>query len=359
MRYKITKYLISMKIKFNLLTLFFLAIFIQLINLIEVSRILESSKFDVISILYLSLLKLPTTINQIIPFAIIISTAFFYRYLISNNELISIRNIGYSIIDIYKPVGFAIFLVGIMFLTILNPLAALSEKKFELETAKDFSSLYSIKIKNDEIWIKNIQENITNFIKFSNFDLKNMTAKKIKIIEMNENKIEFYLAESGKLNKNNLNLQNVYFFNINTEKYGTINNLNLNVNFNKSDIINSISNYKYIPFYQYRNHINSLKKFNLYSQEVSLFYFSEIFKPFLLIILGFIVMGFASKFKKYENFFKTLFFSISIGFSFFVFNEIIKGLTVANYISFAFGYVILILISLLIGLYQSINIEVN
>ena len=298
MRYKITIYLLSLKIKFIIITLFLLALFIQIINLIEVSRIVESSNMNMFTILYLSLLKLPSTINQIIPFAIIISTAFFYRYLIGNNEFISMRNVGYSIIDIFKPVGFAIFLIGIIFLSILNPLAALSEKKFELETSKDFSSLYSINIKNNEIWIKNIQENNTNFIKFSNFDLKNMTAEKIKIIEIDKNSKKFFLAEKGKLHNNNLNLQNVYYFNFNTEDNKTIDSINLNVNFNRDDIINSISNFKHIPFYKYKKHIKSLKKFNLYSQEVSLFYLSEIFKPFFLIILCFVVMGFASKSKK-------------------------------------------------------------
>ena len=135
--------------------------------------------------------------------------------------------------------------------------------------------------------------------------------------------------------------------------------LNLNVNFNRIDIINSISNYKHIPFYKYNNHIKSLKKFNLYSQEVSLFYLSEVFKPFFLIILCFVVMSFASKFKRNENFFKILFFSILIGFIFFMFNEILTALTIANYIPFLFAYTILILISLVIGLYQSINIEIN
>ena len=359
MRYKITIYLLSLKIKFIITTLVLLALFIQIINLIEVSRIVESSNMNMFTILYLSLLKLPSTINQIIPFAIIISTAFFYRYLIGNNEFISMRNVGYSIIDIFKPVGFAIFLIGIIFLSILNPLAALSEKKFELETSKDFSSLYSINIKNNEIWIKNIQENNINFIKFSNFDLKNMTAEKIKIIEIDKNSKKFFLAEKGKLHNNNLNLQNVYYFNFNTEDNKTIDSINLNVNFNRDDIINSISNFKHIPFYKYKKHIKSLKKFNLYSQEVSLFYLSEIFKPFFLIILCFLVMSFACKFKKNENFFKVLFFSILFGFIFFIFNEILTILTVTNYISFLVAYTILILISLVIGLYQSINIELN
>ena len=198
-----------------------------------------------------------------------------------------------------------------------------------------------------------------NFIKFSKFDLKNMAAENIKIIEINDDKKKFYLAKNGILNKNTLKLNNVYYFNVNNETHKTINDLNIFVNFDKNNIIDSISNYKHIPFYKYKNHIDSLKKFNLYSQKVSLFFISEIFKPFFLIILGFVVMGFASKFKRYENFFKTLFISISIGFSFFIFNEILTGLTVEKYISFLFAYITLILVSFLIGLYQSINIETN
>ena len=348
-----------MKIKFFLLTIVMLSLFIQIINLIEVSRIINSNQFSFFSILYLSILKLPSTINQILPFAIIISTAFFYRYLISNNELISMRNVGFSIIDIFKPVAMAIFIISILFLLFLNPISAYSEKNFEIKTSKDSSSLYSIKIKNNEIWIKNIQNKKTNYIKFSNFDLKNMTAENIKIIEIENNLKKFYLAKKGVLKKNNLNLNNVNIFNINLENNNNIKKLNLDVNFKKNDIINSISNYKHIPFYNYNKHIKSIKKFNLYSQEVSLFYLSEILKPIFLIILGFVVMGFSSKFKRNENFFKVLFYSILIGFIFFIFNEILTGLTVANYISFIFSYTILVITSILIGLYQSINIEVN
>ena len=58
-------------------------------------------------------------------------------------------------------------------------------------------------------------------------------------------------------------------------------------------------------------------------------------------------------------FFKILIYSILIGFIFFIFNEVLRGLTMANYISFLLAYSILIIISIVIGLYQSINIEVN
>ena len=73
MKYKINIYLFLLKLKYIILTLFLLSLFIQIINLIEISRILESGYFDFFSILYLSLLKLPTTIGQIIPFVIILT----------------------------------------------------------------------------------------------------------------------------------------------------------------------------------------------------------------------------------------------------------------------------------------------
>ena len=70
-------------------------------------------------------------------------------------------------------------------------------------------------------------------------------------------------------------------------------------------------------------------------------------------------MGFASKFKRNENFFKILFYSILIGFSFFIFKEIISAFTIGNYIPFWFAYLIMFSIPLILGLYQTIKIEIN
>ena len=66
-------------------------------------------------------------------------------------------------------------------------------------TSKDFSSLYSIKIKNNEIWIKNINIDQYNYIKFSNIDLKKMTANDIKIVEISDFNKKFYLANRWKI----------------------------------------------------------------------------------------------------------------------------------------------------------------
>ena len=130
MKNKISIYLFTMKLKYIFLTLFFISLFAQIINLLEVGKIIENKNLNIVTILYLSILKLPTSMQEIVPFAVIISTAFFYRNLVTNNELISMRNVGYSIIDIYKPVCCAILLIGIFFLFIINPIATSFEKNF-------------------------------------------------------------------------------------------------------------------------------------------------------------------------------------------------------------------------------------
>ena len=58
----------------------------------------------------------------------IISVAFLIRNLINNNELVSMRNLGYSIFDIFIPISIAIFLMGLFFLFFVNPISVFMEK---------------------------------------------------------------------------------------------------------------------------------------------------------------------------------------------------------------------------------------
>ena len=180
-------YLFFMKIKYILINIFFVGMFVHLINLLEIVKIIEKKNSDFFSILYLSLLKLPSIVIEIIPFVIVISTAFLYKALISHNELISLRNIGYSILDIFKPIALAIFIIGLFIFLFLNPLSSTFEKAFDSITTKDFSDMYSINIKNNELWIKNLKDkNEKYFINISNINLKNMNAEDIKIISISK-----------------------------------------------------------------------------------------------------------------------------------------------------------------------------
>ena len=355
---KINFYLFTLASKYILINLIIITILVLFLNLLEISRILEKENTTLGFFLLLSLLKLPTIISEIIPFVVILSIAFLFKNLITNNELISIRNMGFSILDIFKPIAIAIFLFGLFILLFMNPLAAKFENNFNNLTSKKYPNMYSIKFINEGMWIKNISEdNNKNYINISKINLDNMNAEEIKILNINNKFNKIIIAEKGQIIDKIFKLQNVSILNINNDKFEKVEFYNLILNFDKSNIIDSILNFKFIPFYKYKKHVNNLKKFNLHSSEVSLYYLSEILKPIFLVIIGFTVMGFSGKFKRNENFFKVLFISILIGFLIFLLKEIVTTLTTTMEISFIFSYFIIFMFPLMIGLYQMIRIE--
>ena len=357
---KIHLYLSSLLIKYLLMNTVIISIIIIFLNMLEISRILNDSNMNITSMLYLSILKLPTIISEITPFITIISVAFLYRNLISNNELISMRNIGFSIIDIFKPIGYTLLLFGILILLILNPMISIFEKEFKSITSQKNLDIYSIKFIDNGMWIKNITDKDEKiYINIKNINLKNMEASDIKILKIKDDFQQIILSKKGFIRDKIFYLNEVSRLDIKDNNYLNFDNYEFKLNFNRSNIIDSISNYKFIPFYKYKKHINNLKKFDLYSNEVSLFYLSELLKPIFLITIGFVVMGFSSKFKRNENFFKVLFISVLIGFLIFLFKEIMINITGKKNLNFIYSYLIILLMPMLLGLYQAIKIEKN
>ena len=184
-----------------------------------------------------------------------------------------------------------------------------------------------------------------------------MNASNIKILLINNESNKFIMADNGEFNKNIFSLYNVKYYDFIKEEYKSLKNYDLIINFNKDNLINSISKYKLVPFYKYFNHIKTLSKFNLYSSEIGLYYLSEVLKPVFIVVLAFVILGFTSKFQRNENFFKVLITAITIGFLIFLLKEVITKLTINLSLNFLFSYMIIFLIPFFIGLYQIIKIE--
>ena len=355
---KINTYLFFQTNKYLIINFLIVSIFIIFINLIELSRILSENEKSIFNFAYLSFLKYPSILNEIIPFVTILGVTFLIRNLITNNEFIAMRNLGYSIVDIFKPISTAVFIMGLIFLFIINPLAIFMETKYDKKIDNRDNSIYSIKITDNEMWIKNkIDDLNSSFINIKDINLRNMSASNIKILLISNDVNKFIMAKKGEFKNNIFLLNDVKYYNFQKEEYKNIKNYSLIINFNKENLVNSISKYKLVPFYKYMEHSETLSKFNLYSSEIGLYYLSEILKPFFIVVIAFVMLGFTAKFQRNENFFKVLFVSISIGLLIFLLKEIITKLTISLTLNFLLSYLIIFLIPLLIGLYQIIKIE--
>ena len=62
---------------------------------------------------------------------------------------------------------------------------------------------------------------------------------------------ELLIADKGEIKNKKFLLNNVKVFNIVENKFKETNNFILNLNFSKTNIIDSIVNYKNVPFYNY------------------------------------------------------------------------------------------------------------
>lgn len=355
---KIKNYLLKISLKYILINQIIILFLIIFLNLIELTRIIDSENKNLFSFFYLSILKIPSVINDTSPFVIIISTAFLFKYLISNNELISMRNVGFSIFDIFLPITFSVFIYGLLILLLLNPIKSISEIKYNKFLNNKNENMYSINFSENSLWIKNrnLDQGIF-YINIDKFDIKEMFAENIKILSISDNINDYYFSESGIITNQTFVLKNVNYFNILENKYEFKEKIILDLNFSKDNILRSVVNYKNIPYYNYLDHIKTLKNFNLYSSSIGLHYLSETLKPIFMILLSFVVMGFSAKYKRNESFFKVLFFAVLFGFIFYILRELIYKFTLSFDINFIYSYLIIFTVPFIIGLYKVIQIE--
>ena len=73
---KINLYLFNNTLKYIFINIVLISLFVVFINLIEISRVLEKENQNFSNYIFLSLIKIPTVVNETIAFIIIISIAF-------------------------------------------------------------------------------------------------------------------------------------------------------------------------------------------------------------------------------------------------------------------------------------------
>ena len=73
---KIKSYLLKTSLKYILINQFIILSLVIFLNLIELTRVMENDNKNLFSFIYLSILKIPSIINETSPFIIITSTAF-------------------------------------------------------------------------------------------------------------------------------------------------------------------------------------------------------------------------------------------------------------------------------------------
>ena len=143
------------------LCLFGLAGIISLIQSVELVRrvsVLTNSKPDV-NFLNMAILNLPAVIEMILPFAMLTGAMLCFSSWNRSNEFVAVRGFGQSVWAALGPALFSAFLFGMLFVTVINPIGAVTSTRHEAQMAKIFGeSDKSFSISADGIWLRDTIE---------------------------------------------------------------------------------------------------------------------------------------------------------------------------------------------------------
>ena len=96
---------------------------ILLFDTIELLRRSSTKDVPFTQVIEMGILKLPQMINMILPFAVMLGAMVCFWRLSKSNELVIVRSAGVSVWQFLLPVLSVAFLVGLVNITIVNPIS--------------------------------------------------------------------------------------------------------------------------------------------------------------------------------------------------------------------------------------------
>jgi lipopolysaccharide export system permease protein len=137
-----------------------MAITTFLLDYIELIRRGGTKLQATLSLLFeMAALKLPHTAQEVLPFAILFGTMLAFWRLTRNNELVVARAAGVSAWQFLTPALLMAFLVGIVAVTVFNPVASLTEAAYEkLESHVLRQGSDQLSLSNSGLWLRQSDE---------------------------------------------------------------------------------------------------------------------------------------------------------------------------------------------------------
>ena len=140
------------------LALMGMIVIVALGDLVELIRRTADVKVGFGTVLGMLFLKVPDTAMRILPFAIMIGGMVALTRMTRTQELVVVRAAGVSVWQFLMPALLITFLLGVFFVTVFNPVAAVMLSRFEQLEAKYISGKTSLlAVSSSGLWIKQVE----------------------------------------------------------------------------------------------------------------------------------------------------------------------------------------------------------
>tara|TARA_B100000575_G_scaffold293093_1_gene303418 strand:- start:884 stop:1978 length:1095 start_codon:yes stop_codon:yes gene_type:complete len=188
----------SMKfIKYFSITLSIFIIFMLLIDLIEQLRKFAIS-IDFLEVFFLALLNLPSSVYQILPLIIIISSAWVFLSLARTSELTVFRAAGKSSVSMLIMPSSLSFLIGVLSISAFNPIVASTSKQYaDLKAKLIDGQETTISIGNEGLWLRQADESGHTVIRAKRANSDATELYDVSLIKLSDEKLPVRRIEAA------------------------------------------------------------------------------------------------------------------------------------------------------------------
>ena len=239
----INRYIIKEFLKSLLVVLCVMFSIVLLITLLEEFNYFKTKQdLKFITFIIFTFLKIPNLLFNLFPFIVLFSGIVFYLKIYNFNEVISLRVMGYSNIQIILIPALTCFVMGYLLVFLIVPFTSSMLKYYE-ELKSEYDQTKNLVVVNETgIWIIDKKENDKNIIRIEKIDknFSSMTQITIYNYDKDNNFIKRIDANEGIINDNNWQLSKVNIISSNNKKNSE--NYFNNYNYKSNIKINELKN---------------------------------------------------------------------------------------------------------------------
>jgi lipopolysaccharide export system permease protein len=243
----INRYIINEYIKSLFVVIAVMLSIILLINLLDEFNFFKSKK-DLKFILFIifTILKIPNVLINLFPFIVLFAGIVFYLKIYNHNEVISLRVMGYSNIQIILIPALTSFVIGYVIVFLIVPFSSSMLRYYE-DLRSEYNETKNLVFVNETgIWILDKNEKEKNIIRIEKINKDFTIVSQITIYnyDVANNFIRRIDATEGTIKDKNwqLNKVNIISANKKSNKENYLNNYNYTSNVNINELKNVYKN---------------------------------------------------------------------------------------------------------------------
>ena len=243
----INRYIINEYIKSLFVVIAVMLSIILLINLLDEFNFFKSKKdLKFIFFLIFTVLKIPNVLINLFPFIVLFGGIVFYLKIYNHNEVISLRVMGYSNIQIILIPALTSFIIGYIIVFLIVPFSSSMLRYYESLRSEYNETKNLVFVNETGIWILDKNEKEKNIIRIEKISKDFSVVNQITIYnyDSSNNFIKRIDATEGFIKDKNWQLNKVYIISTNkknnNENY--LNNYNYTSNVNISELKNVYKN---------------------------------------------------------------------------------------------------------------------